>query len=392
MANLQSRIILSSLVFVFVALSACSKHGARNQIIDDKKAPATSTAADPAKAVADNKKADDAAKAAAALAAKSGEKSPVDPAEAGAAAADRGDALDKAVSLFADKKTPAVDAGAAAPSADIATATVVAATAAATTAQALVQATVKPIVGDDAKMIATGTLTSAEATEIAKPIVTADTAIPISATPEKTPSTSTDPIQLQPVIVTGAARATRLAFVKAMIQPTIELNNAIARQQIVIAGLQKKAVDKRLTDSETETLMHLRKVYALSGSATFEDLLARVDMVSMPVLVAKFAIESNWKADSVTMKMLGERVKFLNTDSSPEAIMFRAARIAVKAHDVQYRSWAIMKGVQHRSSDPDTLPEVVLDINQLAQDPSVVQEVARARAELEAQNLKAVGL
>ena len=233
-----------------------------------------------------------------------------------------------------------------------------------------------PIV-PDAKVIASGTTASATAasapaatvaevaTEVKTPIVTPETAV---ATPDKTGTdvaATKEPIQLQPVSVTGAGRATRLAFVKAMIQPTMELNNAIARQQIAVINLQKKAAASPLNEADAKILSDLKEQYGLTGAATFQDLLARVDMVSTPFLIAKFAVENSWKAEAVTIAALGERVKFLNTDTGPEAAGYRAARIAVKAHDPQYRSWAIMVGVEQRSAHPEMLPEVVLDVNQL---------------------------
>jgi hypothetical protein len=186
--------------------------------------------------------------------------------------------------------------------------------------------------------------------------------------------------------VSAVDDAKKRDFVLAAIEPSMRLNAAIFRERFEIERIRAKVTAQKdsLNLSEIDWLARTKSRYQLGGSDSFDDLLARVDVVYLPILIAPLALVTGWNNPQTDLrKLFSDRMETLNTSSSDENVRFRAAR-ALRTRSNAFESVVQMKAFLGMGSDArgedDATMVVVSDIIRISQDAAIharIQQVAQ---------------
>lgn len=95
-------------------------------------------------------------------------------------------------------------------------------------------------------------------------------------------------------------------FVCALLPIAIRMEEVVYKQRREVLRLEKKQRDNQLTSDDQKWLSQIKKDYNLTEQASFKDLLARVDIIPLPLLLSMAALESGWGTSKVarTLKNL----------------------------------------------------------------------------------------
>lgn len=165
----------------------------------------------------------------------------------------------------------------------------------------------------------------------------------------------------------GFTSAKKKEFVCSLLPGAIRMSKQVYKQRLQIKAIQLKSLSAFLAGKEIDWLSRIKMDYNLQSDAIIDEVLARVDIVPLPLIIAQAAIESGWgtsraalqgknlfgihgtfgkdqcltakKNKSVCIKKYGsvvegisDYIQFLNTKKSAEDFRqkragFRAARI-----------------------------------------------------------------
>ena len=342
MAQLKNKIVFSAMVVVIAGLAACGKPAERNKIVPETAKPTVaSPLADPAKAAEANKKADDVAIA---------------------------DEAAKTAALEMAKKNGAPEDEIKKLEAQLE---------AAQAARAANQKDAKQSAADACGLFATCSGTPAappaaqasdvkdEAKTDADPLAAASGASAPAASASGATASGQQVFQLDPVTVTGVSDATKLKFIMAAIEPLMVSDAAVFRARSKIEAMVAKSATAKnsLDESEVKQLGDLKAEYKVSGGESYASLLARVDGVNLPYVIAPIAIAANWNLLKVDLKAeIANRILQLNTSNDDEAVRFRSARIGLRGVNNLAQNVAMMKAVQEGSPQLPALLDVVEDV------------------------------
>lgn len=164
-------------------------------------------------------------------------------------------------------------------------------------------------------------------------------------------------------------------FVCDLLPAAIRMNKIVYKQRLQVLALEHKAKKTSLDSEERQWLADIKKQFVLKESASFADLLSRVDIVPLSILITQAAIESGWgtsrassqaknifgihgniksdnclpalKDPSVCIKKyvsvdqsLSDYIQFLNTKKSTEG--FRQKRAQMRSQDVALDPFALV--------------------------------------------------
>lgn len=164
-------------------------------------------------------------------------------------------------------------------------------------------------------------------------------------------------------------------FVCELLPAAIRMNKIVYKQRLQVLALEQKSKKTSLDSEERRWLAEIKKQFILKESASFADLLSRVDIVPLSILITQAAIESGWgtsraslqaknifgihgniksdncmpalKDPSVCIKKyasidqsLSDYIQFLNTKKSTEG--FRQKRAQMRAQDVVLDPFALV--------------------------------------------------
>lgn len=99
-------------------------------------------------------------------------------------------------------------------------------------------------------------------------------------------------------------------FVCVMLPIAIRMNAQVYRQRIEVLRLQAASERNEVTTEENAWLASIRQSYGLNASASFAEILARVDVVPVSLLLAQAAKETAWgtsRAMEQTNNLFGRR-------------------------------------------------------------------------------------
>lgn len=342
MSQVQHKVILSALAIVVAGVAACGKPSERNKIVAEPTKPVVaSPSADATKAADENKKA--AAAQAAAEAAKAAE----------IEAARKSGGSGEQVSQLEDELKKIQEARS------------VGATEAKASAAEAVE-----IFRKAGEAAAAG-----DAANSAKDV---DAATPSGS--NAATASGVKVFELEKVTITVASNVRKIAFIKALIQPSFIANAAVFRKRASIEKMQAKLVGSKnqLSERETDELTAVKSEY---GDGSFSDLLARVDGVNLSYLIAPLAVQSNWDISKIDLKTeIGARTKTLNTSNDDESVRFRSARLISNQTKAAGDSAALFKESHQGNARIKELVYAAEEVNRLQKDPAIIAEVDRIKA------------
>lgn len=91
-----------------------------------------------------------------------------------------------------------------------------------------------------------------------------------------------------------ATSSSKKAFVCSVLPSAIRMNKQIYKQRLLVLALEKKSQNEGLSDKEEAWIAKLKTQYGLPASASYSDLLSRVDVVPIALLITQASIESGW--------------------------------------------------------------------------------------------------
>ncbi len=92
----------------------------------------------------------------------------------------------------------------------------------------------------------------------------------------------------------GFTTAKKKDFVCALLPGTIRMSKQVYKQRLQVQALQVKSLSTALSNDEANWLDRIKSDYGVEDMASMQDLLARVDIVPLPLIIAQAAIESGW--------------------------------------------------------------------------------------------------
>jgi len=143
---------------------------------------------------------------------------------------------------------------------------------------------------------------------VKKPKSAVDTQPEVQATPIQPPRVFSNQNNKPPVTIdmsetlslcqdsgnAGFTAANKKEFVCSLLPSAIRMNKHVYKQRIQVLALQEKAKRQNISEAESAWLSELKQQYRLEKSASYEQLLNRVDVIPLPLLIAQGAIESGW--------------------------------------------------------------------------------------------------
>ena len=91
-----------------------------------------------------------------------------------------------------------------------------------------------------------------------------------------------------------ATSSSKKAFVCSVLPSAIRMNKQIYKQRLLVIALEKKSEKEGLSDKEEAWIAKLKTQYGLPMTASYSDLLSRVDVVPIALLITQASMESGW--------------------------------------------------------------------------------------------------
>jgi len=92
----------------------------------------------------------------------------------------------------------------------------------------------------------------------------------------------------------GFTTSKKKNFVCSILPGTIRMSKQVYKQRLQVQALRSKSLSTSLAADEAEWLSRIKADYGLDDTSSLQDLLARVDIVPLPLIIAQAAIESGW--------------------------------------------------------------------------------------------------
>ncbi len=386
MTNVIHRKFFSSTLVVIFALAGCAKPGEERNTALPTNGPPPSTSANPLEAIAEHEKTDSTVDV-------FGDK--LSATERDVVAFQRAHSADAASVLLSGDT---ILAQASAPNgAKPAVVTVQPPVAAASAASAAVPASGPPIVTQGASQTAAPASAPATASQAATSVqqgasqaasaaapVVSRAASAVAATADAAPGVPPAAPTSSSNIVDDAAKRD---FILATIEPVMRLNEAIYRERFEVIRIRDKIAGRKEQPSlsETDWLIRIKTKYQLATNDNFDALLARVDGVRLPFLIAQLALVTGWKNPQTDLKKLfSDRIESLNTSPSEENVRFRTARAGV-AGIQGVESIGLMQaflGIKDNAQNSPSMA-IINDINRISHsDPAIDARVKQVHQAL----------
>ena len=97
-------------------------------------------------------------------------------------------------------------------------------------------------------------------------------------------------------------------FICLLLPHAIRMDAQVYSQRLEVIRLQARSRKGTITDEDNKWLSELKRAYRLADSGSFSELLARVDVVPLPLILTQAAFESEWgtsKGARVTNNLFG---------------------------------------------------------------------------------------
>lgn len=212
------------------------------------------------------------------------------------------------------------------------------------------------------------------------------------------PSATTDIVAAATVPVPVAAApvsqidAEKRALIISLIKPSMKFNYEYSKNRTYIEAVKKLAALKP-DATKSEAFQRALKAMSLKETASFDEVLARVDMVNLSFVVPLLLVESADKlADAkANREVLREAMAKLNVSEKDEDVRFRNMRAQMRKSGLEISSVDLMKAYFGTASEAvmtegqkQTLV-LVKDVMKVLSEPDAQKEISDVRAKLAAQ-------